>query len=53
MINWDQSGLNIVPTGERIMQLSGDKIVPVVGSDWKREITAVLAATATGKYLPP
>ena len=30
-----------------------DKIVPVVGSDDKREITAVLAATATGKYLPP
>ena len=53
VINWDQTGLRIVPTGEWTMNLSGDKIVPVVGGDDKQEITAVLAATATGKYLPP
>lgn len=53
VINWDQTGLKIVPTGERTMHLSGDKIFPVVGSDDKREITTILAATATGKYLPP
>lgn len=53
VINWDQTGLKIVPTGEWTMNLARDKIVPVVGSDDKREITAVLAATASGKYLPP
>ena len=52
VINCDQTGLKIVPTGEWTMNLSGDKIIPVVGTDDKREITAVLAATATGKYLP-
>ena len=44
VINWDQTGLKFIPTGEWTMHLSGDKIVPVVGSDDKREITAVLAA---------
>lgn len=27
------------------MNLSGEKVIPIVGSDDKREITAVLAAT--------
>uniref|UniRef100_A0A1X7TEK1 DDE-1 domain-containing protein n=1 Tax=Amphimedon queenslandica TaxID=400682 RepID=A0A1X7TEK1_AMPQE len=53
VINWDQTGLKIVPTGEWTMNLARDKIVPVGKSADKREITAVLAATATGKYLPP
>ena len=32
VINWDQTGLRIVPTGEWTIHFSGDKIVPVVGS---------------------
>ena len=53
IINWDQTALKIVPTGDWTMNKSGEKIVPIVGSDDKRQITAVLAATLTGKYLQP
>ena len=53
IINWDQTGVKIVPTGEWTMNLAGEKVVSIVGSDDKREITAVLAATSSGKYLPP
>ena len=35
------------------MAEEGVKQVPVVGKDDKREITALLAATASGKLLPP
>ena len=53
IINWDQTGLKFVPTGDWTMNLSGDKVVSIVGSDDKREITAVLAVTITGRCLPP
>ena len=53
VINWDQTGLKIIPTGDWTMHRSGEKVIPIVGSDDKREITAVLAATATGQCLPP
>ena len=53
IINWDQTRLKIVPKGEWTMNLVGEKVVPIVGSDDKREITAVLAATSSGKHLPP
>ena len=35
------------------MNLAGEKVVSIVGSDDKQEITAFLAATSSGKYLPP
>ena len=35
------------------MNLTVEKVVSIVGSDDKREITAVLAETSSGKYLPP
>ena len=53
IINWDQTGLKFVPTGDWTRNLSGDKVVSLVGSDDKREITAVLAVTITGRCLPP
>ena len=53
IINWDQTGLKIIPTGDWTMHQSGEKVIPIVGSDDKREITAVLAGTATRQYLPP
>ena len=53
IVNWDQTGLKIIPTGDWTMNRSGEKIVPIVGSDDKRQITAVLAATYTGKCLHP
>ena len=53
IINWDQTGLSIVPTGDWTMEKEGTKIVPIAHNDDKRQITAVLAITASGDYLPP
>ena len=53
IINWDQTGLPLVPTGEWIMHCTGDKIVPITKSDDKRQITAVFAASIAGEYLSP
>lgn len=52
VINWDQTGLQLVPTGEWTMNEAKAKMVPIANSDDKRQIT-VLAATLTGEYLPP
>ena len=49
----DQAGVKLVPVSSWTMVEEGVKQVPVVGTDDKREITAVLAATASGKLLPP
>ena len=35
IINWDQTGLKIVPTGEWTMILAGEKVISIVGSDDK------------------
>ena len=35
------------------MHRSGEKVVPITNSDDKRQITAVLAVTMSGEYLPP
>ena len=53
VINWDPTGINIIPTGDWTMHMSGEKIVPIAACDDKQEITAVLAATVTGKSLKP
>ena len=53
IINWDQTGLSIVPTGDWTMEKEGTKIVPIAHNDDKRQLTAVLAITVAGEYLPP
>ena len=53
IVNWDQTALHFVPTGQWTMHRSGDKVVPITNSDDKRQITAVLAASMAGEYLPP
>ena len=53
VLNWDQTGLSILPTGNWTMEKHGAKSVPIAHTDDKRHITAVLAANATGEYLPP
>ena len=53
IINWDQTGLPFVPTGEWTMHRAGEKINPIANSDDKRQITAVLAASMAGEYLAP
>lgn len=35
------------------MEKEGTKIVPIIHSDDKRQLTAVLAITSAGEYLPP
>ena len=53
IFNWDQTALHLVPTGQWTMNKSGEKVVAISNSDHKRQITAVLAATMSGEYLPP
>ena len=53
IINWDQTGLSIVPTGDWTMEKEGAKTFPIAHNDDKRQLTAVLAITAAGDYLPP
>ena len=52
IINWDQTGIKIVPVSSWTMEQKGAKRVEVAGIDDKRQITAVFAATATGEFLP-
>ena len=53
VINWDQTALQLVPTGQWTMHRAGEKVIPITSSDDKRQITAVFAASLTGAYLPP
>ncbi len=53
IINWDQTPIHIVPTGEWTMHQSGAKIIPIANLDDKRQITAVLATSIKGQYLSP
>lgn len=52
IFNWDQTALHLVPTGQWTMHEAKAKIIPITNSDDKRQITAVLAVTMTGEYLP-
>ena len=49
ILNWDQTGLPIIPTGQWTMHHAGDKVIPIAHADDKQQITAVLAASLTGK----
>ena len=53
IVNWDQTPLHIVPTGDWIMHRRGEKVIPLSNLDDKRQITAVLVVSITGDYLPP
>ena len=53
IINWDQTALSIIPTGDWTTERRGAKVIPIANADDKRQLTAVLTATAGGDYLPP
>ena len=53
IINWDQTGSKLVPVNSWTMAEEGSKQVPVVGKEDKREVTILLAVTASGTLLPP
>ena len=53
IINWDQTELSIIPTSDWTMEKRGTKVVPIANTDDKRQLTAVLAVTASGEFLNP
>ena len=53
IINWDQTGVPLIPTDEWTMHRAGEKFIPIANSDDKRQITAGLAASMAGEYLAP
>ena len=52
VLNWDQTGVNIVPASSWTMDRRGSKRVEIGGLDDKRQITAVFAASLIGDFLP-
>ena len=52
ILNWDQTGIKIVPSTTWSMEKQGAKRVEVVGTGDKRQITAVFCGTIQGAFLP-
>lgn len=52
MFDVDEIAINLVPAFNWTMELEGSNKISVVGSDDKREITAVMGASCTGQVLP-
>ena len=44
VVNWDQTGIQLIPTGEWTMHQAKDKIIPISHSDDKRQITGVFCS---------
>lgn len=53
IINWNQTGYQLVPGGEWTMEEKGLKQVTVAGIDDERQITLLLGITKSGTLLPP
>ncbi|XP_014663930.1 PREDICTED: uncharacterized protein LOC106806484 [Priapulus caudatus] len=53
ILNWDQTGVNVVPGGQWTMELKGEWQVPLQGIDDKRQYTVLLACSLAGDFLPP
>ena len=52
ILNWDQTGVKIVPSSTWTMDQRGSKRVEMTGVDDKRQITAVFCGSLTGDFLP-
>ena len=52
ILNWNQTGLNIVPSSSWTMGERGSKRVEIVGAKDKRQITTVFCGTLVGDFLP-
>lgn len=52
VINFDQTGINLVPTCNKTYEMKGSKTVGIVANDDKRQITAVVASSLSGDLLP-
>ena len=52
VLNWDQTGLNIVPASVWTMDKQGKRRVEIIGLKDKWQITAVFCGTIQGDFLP-
>ena len=52
ILNWDQTGLNLVPVSSWMVAKKGSKRVEVQGLTDKRQITGVFCVTLVGEFLP-
>ena len=52
IVNWDQTGIILVPAASRTYEKRGEDRVVVLGAEEKRQITAVLASSMDGDMLP-
>ena len=52
IFNWDQTGLNLVPTSNWTLEHKGTKRVAIKGFKDKRMITGVFCCSALGELLP-
>ena len=52
IFNWDQTGINLVPTALWIMDRRGKKRIEIAGYNDKRQITTVLCGSLVGELLP-
>ena len=51
-MNWDHTGVSIVPSSQWTMEEKGAKRVECASVDDKHQITVVICATASGIFLP-
>ena len=52
VLNWDQTGIKMVPTGLYTMEKEGAKRIEIIGASDKRQITAVFCCSLIGDFLP-
>ena len=52
VLNWDQTGLHLVPSGNWTLEEQGTKRVELQGLNDKRMITATFTCSLSGQFLP-
>lgn len=52
VINWDQTGIHLIPSSSWTMEKEGTRRVEIEGFGSKSQITAVFGATLSGDFLP-
>ena len=53
IINWDQIGINYIPTSNWTMEQVGSKRIEIIGKDDKRQLTVVFGCSMARDFLPP
>lgn len=52
ILNWDQTGLNLIPSSSWTMEQRGARHVEITGLNDKHMITAIFCGTLCGDFLP-